>query len=254
MSRRRKTGPIEDLMDAVALVPWWVSVALAPLLYLLMQHLASALGTGARAAPLADASELAMAAMTQGLAEASQVLLPAVCLLAAGVSVWRRRRRISQSDDTGAAPLARLLHGMSRQEFESLAGEAFRLRGFRVIETGRGGDDGVDLVLHKAGQTHLVHCGQWKALVVGEDSVRGLLQVMQARGAAVGWVLTAGGFTHEALRLAGLHPLRLIDGAQLKPMLDRAAIARQHRPVAPDMADTVPAWSRSSSLPPSGFH
>ena len=28
MARTKKTGPAEDLMDLVALLPWWVGVAL----------------------------------------------------------------------------------------------------------------------------------------------------------------------------------------------------------------------------------
>lgn len=36
MSRRRKSSPAEDLMDLVAMLPWWVGVALAIVLYLIL--------------------------------------------------------------------------------------------------------------------------------------------------------------------------------------------------------------------------
>ena len=56
------------------------------------------------------------------------------------------------------------LDGMSWREFEMLVGEAFRLQGYRVIETGGGGaDGGIDLVLFKGSEKFLVQCKQWKA-------------------------------------------------------------------------------------------
>ena len=47
------------------------------------------------------------------------------------------------------------------REFEMLVGEAFRLQGYQVVETGGGGaDGGVDLVLRKDRETFLVQCKQ----------------------------------------------------------------------------------------------
>lgn len=40
MPRRRKSSFFEDLVDLVALMPWWVGVALAPVGYLLLHVLA----------------------------------------------------------------------------------------------------------------------------------------------------------------------------------------------------------------------
>jgi len=41
MARRGKTSPAEDLMDIVAMLPWWVGVMLALLSYLLLHSVAS---------------------------------------------------------------------------------------------------------------------------------------------------------------------------------------------------------------------
>lgn len=38
---RRKTSPAEDVMDLVAMLPWWVGVLLAGLAYLALHHVAS---------------------------------------------------------------------------------------------------------------------------------------------------------------------------------------------------------------------
>jgi restriction system protein len=41
MARRRKTSPAEDLMDLVAMLPWWAGVLLALVSYLLLHGVAS---------------------------------------------------------------------------------------------------------------------------------------------------------------------------------------------------------------------
>jgi restriction system protein len=242
MSRRRKTGPVEDLMEAAALFPWWVGVALAALLYAVLHLLAEQPLPPQRAD--VDASDIAMAAMTQGLANAGQYLLPLVCLAAAAVSAWRRhlRRTLPPEGDDTPSPAAALLEGLAWPDFLGLLAEAFRLRGYRVIETGRGAAEGVDLVLHKAGETHLVQCRQWQAPRVGVDTLRGLCALMSARGAAGGWVVSAGRFADEAVHFAAAQQLHLVDGAELKALLERALAARRNRPVPPDMAVSVPAW------------
>lgn len=61
MARRKKSSPAEDLIEVLALLPWWAGVALALLSYLLLHKLA--------AQPIAVASQAGhMSAMvTQGL-------------------------------------------------------------------------------------------------------------------------------------------------------------------------------------------
>ena len=41
MARRNKTSPAEDLMDLVAMLPWWAGVVLALASYLLLHGVAS---------------------------------------------------------------------------------------------------------------------------------------------------------------------------------------------------------------------
>ena len=40
MARRKKTSAAEDLMDLVAMLPWWAGVVLAPMLYLVLHRAA----------------------------------------------------------------------------------------------------------------------------------------------------------------------------------------------------------------------
>jgi restriction system protein len=136
------------------------------------------------------------------LASFGQYILPVICLAGAGVSAWRRREQRALVANVVQSKAADALDGMSWQQFEGLVGEAFRLQGYSVAETGGGGaDGGVDLVLTKGSEKFLVQCKQWKAFKVGVDVARELYGVMAAMGAAGGFVVTSGRFTEEATSL-----------------------------------------------------
>jgi restriction system protein len=151
-----------------------------------------------------------------------QYLLPLLCVAAAIASAWRRHQRKSLVDDVAQAKSTNALDGMSWREFEMLVGEAFRLNGFSVVETGGGGaDGGVDLVLSKGNEKFLVQCKQWKAFKVGVDVVRELYGVMAAKGATGGFVVTSGRFTEDARAFADGRNLQLLDGEKLFAMIQQ---------------------------------
>ena len=197
MPRRKKSSPAEGLMEVVALLPWWAGVVLALLSYFLLHQVAAQ--PGAVAAQSGQIGTVMTQSIWRGLATAGQYALPMIFLVGAGLSAWRQRERSQLVENVTAGTAADALDGMSWQQFERLVGEAFRLQGYRVMETGGGGaDGGVDLVLSKDGEKHLVQCKQWRAFKVGVDVVRELYGVMAARGAAGGFVVTSGRFTDEA--------------------------------------------------------
>ena len=152
MARRKKTSPAEDLMELVAMLPWWAGVALALLSYLLLHKLAAQPLT-VTAQP-GQVSTMVAQGLWKGLANAGQYILPIICLAAAGMSAWRRKVRQGLVTDVAQSQASDVLDGMSWREFEQLVGEGFRLQGYQVVETGGGGaDGGVDLVLTKPGKT-----------------------------------------------------------------------------------------------------
>lgn len=128
-----------------------------------------------------------------------------------------------------------------------LVGEAFRLNGYRVTETGGGGaDGGVDLVVMKGSEKRLVQCKQWRAFKVGVTTIRELYGVMAAKGATGGFVVTSGEFTSDAIEFAEGRNIELINGPQLFRMIERARQAVQSvgataSPLsAPSVSRTVP--------------
>lgn len=119
------------------------------------------------------------------------------------------------------------LRSMSWCDFELLVGEAFRLQGYSVTETGGGGaDGGVDLKLKKGSEFFLVQCKQWRAYKVSVNVVRELFGVMSAEGATGGFVVTSGTFTADAKAFADGRNIDLIDGPALSVMLELALAAK----------------------------
>lgn len=251
--RKGKSSPAEDLMDLVAMLPWWAGVLLAVVFYVWLHQIAAEPFTP-NLAPGAAGSGVVQI-MVKGLATGGQYILPVICLAGAAISAWRRRERRQLAADAAVkASAADALDGMSWQRFELLVGEAFRQRGFRVLENGGGGaDGGVDLVLSKGSEKFLVQCKQWRAYKVGVDVVRQLYGVMAARGAAGGFVVTSGRFTQEAQDFARGRNVVLMDGAELHRMLQSAAAGSPPTPaprqVHPQQAAPKPMPTTSTAAP-----
>jgi len=221
MARRKKTSPAEDLVDLIALLPWYVGAILALAGYVLLHRIAiaplpNALGPG-------EVGNAMVGAVGRGLATAGQYIVPILCLAGAAISAWRRHARRSLMDSVTRSDAPDILDGMSWREFEMLVGEGFRLQGYQVVENFESGaDDGIDLTLRKEGERYLVQCKQWRAFKVGVPVVRELYGAMAAKGAAGGFVVTSGRFTPEAEAFASGRNLRLLDGPQLHRLLKQA--------------------------------
>lgn len=240
MARRRKGGLVSDLVEIFARLPWWLGVIVAAIVYVLLHRAA------VQAVPLgiqpARVGGIAVHTIWKTFAGVGQYLIPALCLIGAGVSAWRRHHRQGLVADVAQAQSADALDGMSWQAFEMLVGEGFRLQGYQVAETGGGGaDGGVDLVLTKGGEKFLVQCKQWRAMKVGVEIVRELYGVMAARGATGGFVVTSGRFSDDATKFASGRNVKLLDGPQLHALFRqaKAALGQTVRPPA-DVAAAKP--------------
>lgn len=221
MARRRKTSPLEDMLDLVSLLPWWAGVAIAVIGYVVLHRMATPVPV--TAVQPGQAGSLITQAMFSGFASIGQYLVLIVGLIGALMSYFRRKQRTTLVADVAQAQSASALDGMSWREFEMLVGEAYRLQGYQVTETGGGGaDGGIDLALTKGSEKFLVQCKQWKAYKVGVDVVRELYGVMAAKGAAGGFVVTSGRFTDDAKAFADGRNVQLVDGPALFAMIRQA--------------------------------
>ena len=237
MSRRKRSSSAKDLFDLAALLPWWLCLILALASYAVLHRYASA-PVVLNPVP-GQMGSMMSEIITRGLASGGQFVLPLIFAGAAVASFFGRRKReaLARSVEDNASGGA--LRNMGWQDFELLVGEAFRMRGYAVTETGGGGaDGGIDLALRKGNETFLVQCKHWRAYKVSVTVVRELYGVMAAQGAAGGFVVTSGVFTSDAEAFAKGRNIELIDGNALTGMIENA---RAVRPVATPAAVAQPA-------------
>ena len=140
MARRKKSSPAEDLVELVALMPWWAGCVLALVSYLWLHGVATH-EVVALIAP-GQVGTVVTQTVWKSLATVGQYLLPLLCLMGAATSAYGRSKRKSLVSNVVSSASANALNNMSWQEFELLVGEGFRQQGYQVIENGGGGADG----------------------------------------------------------------------------------------------------------------
>lgn len=248
MAHKRKSSPAEDLLDLVSMLPWWGGVALAIASYFVLHALAAPVPT--TPAQPGQIGQLVSKMLWQSLAYYGQFILPMLCLLGAAISAFKRKQRRSLVDNVVTAPAVNALDGMTWREFEMLVGEAFRLQGYQVVETGgNGADGGVDLVLSKNSEKFFVQCKQWKAYKVGVEVVRELYGVMAAHGAVGGFVVTSGRFTDAATQFAQGRNMKLVDGPALLKLIQHASSVRPTTAMPGTVANAKPVANTESVVP-----
>lgn len=231
MGRSRKSDGVLDLIiEMTSGLPWWVSLALGGVLYVVFGHLRSSANL-----------------MVQPIYYVAQLALPLACCIGAVVSVVRKKKRTQLMDQVASNPDQDSLQQMSWREFEMLVGEAFRLQGYSVEENGGGGPDGgVDLVLWKDGRKHIVQCKRWKTYRVGPEIVREQYGIMMSIAADGAIVVTSGHFTDAARQFAKNLPIRLIDGPELRRMIAQVKASQSRAP-----SNTKPARPLHDPVMPS---
>lgn len=218
MARHRRRGLADDLLAVATRLPWWVSVAVALISFVVL-HAFSGIDAGT-ATTTKDLGTVASRGLFRTLASIGQYVVPLIFVAGAVASILGQRKREQLVGQVASSASAASLGEMSWSEFEGLVQEAFRLKGYSVRRLGGDGPDGgVDLVLERGSERALVQCKQWRAQRVGVSVVRELYGVMAAQGAAAGFVVTSGRFTPDAVEFASGRNVRLIEGRELYEMI-----------------------------------
>jgi restriction system protein len=123
MGRRR-----ESTADVLLILPWWVSVALACVAYMVLMY----------AAPAYFSSS----PLTVGVGQGLKHLTPLICglLLFVALASFIRATFISRKYDRLTSLEG--IRSLPWRQFEAIVGEAFRRRGYGVIENAVDGPDG----------------------------------------------------------------------------------------------------------------
>lgn len=230
---RKGSDLLGNILDSIALMPWWAGAGLAVVAYFLFREIAAVeivvtAGASAAAAPLVQD-------MLRGLAMVLQHALPAAFVLAALISAWIRYRRYRNYANVAGELGQDALEMLSWREFEQLVGDFFRRKGFSVEHRGgRLPDGGVDLVASIGEDRYLVQCKHWRVQRVGVAVVREICGVAAAEGAAGVFVVTSGSFTEEARKFVAENriDIELITGERLHKMIRGLEASTQATPTA----------------------
>lgn len=230
------------------MLPWWAGLLLALISFIGFHSVAQI-----EIAPPSQPVELGHNISRQlfkTFASILQYVFPAVLCLGAAGSFFSRRKRRKLFDQIHYEEAT--LTQLSWKEFELLVGEAFRQRGYAVVETGDGADGGIDLVMTKNGERVLVQCKHWKSTKVTVMVIRELLGVMTSQRAKAGFVVTSGSFTREAESFARRNGITLIGRDELHRMIQSVRSNIQtHRNLKSPSDTTTDAKSLESATPAS---
>ncbi len=126
-----------------------------------------------------------------------------------------------------SAPRALMLtlEDISWENFELLAGEIFRRKGFEVeISSGLGADGGKDLTLRRDGEVRLVQCkclsAENKVTVMAMREFYGLIVAENAKS---GIFMTTGLFSRDAREFAEGKPIKLMGRAEIEQLMASVA-------------------------------
>ena len=196
----------DNLLKLLSQCPWWVSVVFSAIVYAAFSLIF----------PFIQFEH----AFLRGFAKASPTLalpLSLVFLLPASFAYFvsrRKRKLLDKQTDLES------IKALSWKEFEELVGEAYRRKGYSVVENhGVGSDGGVDLRLSKDGNLFLVQCKRWKTQKVDVRVVREMYGLMTAERASGAIIITSGLFTQDARTFAENKPIDLIEGHQLTELI-----------------------------------
>ena len=217
----------ESIFNLVSRSPWWVGVSLGILSFPFLKSVFPAIS--------------ASNPFLKGVSGMLAIISPFISLFffaAAGISainLIKRGRLVAKQKNLDT------LSKLNWREFEQIVGEAFRRKGYFVLENpGEGPDGGVDLRLRRNGKKIYVQCKNWKSSRVGVKVIRELYGVMLDKGADKGIVVTFGSFTTEARTFAEGKPIQLIGGSRLIQMIKEVqanpqeTIGRSEIKICPD--------------------
>jgi restriction system protein len=188
-------------------LPWWMWLLAGGLLYFVLQ--------GGHALLDARAASESSWPLIVDLASIAALV---ACVVAGALAIMKPAR--NASTNVGANHGTSGEPRMSWGQFELLAVEAFRRRGFQITERGSSADDGSrNLQLTRGRQRFLAHCKSWRSATVDIGAVRELYSMVIVSKANGGFVITTGSFTQEARTFAAGRQLQLIDGQTLRELL-----------------------------------
>lgn len=188
--------PKNNLFGTLANSPWWLSLLIAAVLFLIGRQFLPDIAAAFSTFPF---------------------------LGSAVWSAWKQRGVPSEKRVTATM---QQLNEIAWERFALLVTEAFKREGCTVeVLNGKGGD----FLTSKAGRTSLVSCKRWKVAQTGVAPLRDLDDARRAREAAsdasVSCIyIAAGEVTGKALQFAAEKSIQVLSGAELTRFIRQAGM------------------------------
>lgn len=128
--------------------------------------------------------------------------------------MWRKSRSSSRLQKANISEVDK----MSGEDFERFLGELFKGRGFKVSYTAVSGDYGADLILKDGRDVIAVQAKRYSSSV-GVKAVQEIIGAIKMYKATEAWVVTNSTFTKQAIKLADINDVYLIDRQELIDMI-----------------------------------
>lgn len=121
------------------------------------------------------------------------------------------RQRLEEEERIRANMRFGNLVSMTPSQFEKAMAILLSRRGFNVTLTGRTGDGGVDLRMHKDGLNFIAQCKRYSDKTVGSPEMRDFFAALVDSGVSHGYFITTSRFTEQARQFAEHKPITLVD-------------------------------------------
>jgi restriction system protein len=203
-----------NFIEFLAQIPWWVSVSLSALFYVFLKFALPAIQSQSNLVSEVD--------MSLGPALAPVVALALLSPLSFSLLRSGRRKKLHALKEE-----IEKLQELSWTQFRDLAVEAYRKKGYTVMEKGNfQNDPAVDIVLRKGANLYLLQCRYWLNSKLRKREVKNLYALMHARQASGAFLLTTGIFTREARHYAVVRPITLVEGIKLVELFSEVQESR----------------------------
>jgi len=196
-----------NVIDFLAQIPWWISVALSATFYLLLKFVVPYFET--------QASLVNEAHVSLGPVFAPVVALAFLAPVTFSFLKSTKRKKLHALKDE-----IHSIQQLSWHQFKDLVAEAYRQSGYTVMENSTfTSDPTVDLVMRKGANLYLVQCRYWQNRKLSIREVKNLFFHMHDKQASGVILLTTGIFTNQARHYAAGKPINLVDGIELVGLL-----------------------------------
>lgn len=128
--------------------------------------------------------------------------------------IWLKTRKGARLRKAGMKEIDE----MTGEQFELFLGELFKKRGFKVTYTATSGDYGADLILRDGDEKIAVQAKRYSGNV-GVKAVQEIIGAVKMYDAQQAWVVTNSYFTKQAMKLAEMNDVYLIDRDELLNMI-----------------------------------